>query len=96
MLCAAAGLVLGLLAGAAPDAVNPTPRGIVILFSISFALAASVGAVIVRRADGHPVGVLVLVAGTAYAAGLAAEGYAKLRAAADSSIWVPHWPRGWI
>ena len=81
MLCAAAGLVLGLLAGAAPDAVNPTPRGFVILFAICFALAASVGAVIVRRADGHPVGVLVLAAGTAYAAGLAAEGYAKLRAA---------------
>jgi len=52
-----------------------------ILFAICFALAASVGAVIVRRADGHPVGVLVLAAGTAYAAGLAAEGYAKLRAA---------------
>ena len=81
MLCALAGLVLGLFAGAAPDAVNPTPRGIVILFSICFALSASVGAVIVRRAAGHPVGVLVLLAGTAYAAGLAAEGYAKLRAA---------------
>jgi signal transduction histidine kinase len=81
MLCAMAGLVLSLLAGSAPDAVNPTPRGIVALFSISFALAATVGAVIVRRAAGHSVGVLVLVAGTSYAAGLAAEGYAKLRAA---------------
>ena len=81
MACSLAGLVLGLFAGAAPDAVNPTPRGIVILFSICFALAASVGAVIVRRADAHPVGILILAAGTAYAAGLAAEGYAKLRAA---------------
>ncbi|MET0863043.1 MAG: histidine kinase, partial [Nakamurella sp.] len=82
MGCALAGLVLGLFAGAAPAAVNPTPRGVVILFSICFALSASVGAIIVRRADGHPVGILVLTAGTAYAVGLAAEGYAKLRSAA--------------
>jgi signal transduction histidine kinase len=81
ILSSVAGLVFGLLAGSAPDAVNPTPRGIVILFAVCFALAATVGAVIVRRADSHPVGVLVLVAGTAYAAGLAAEGYAKLMAA---------------
>jgi len=81
LLCALAGLVLGLFAGAAPDAVNPTPRGIVILFAVCFALSATVGAVITRRAAGHPVGILVLLAGTAYAAGLAAEGYAKLRAA---------------
>ena len=81
VLSAVAGLILGLLAASAPEAVNPTPRGIVILFAMCFALAATVGVVIVRRAEGHPVGVLVLVAGTAYAVGLAAEGYAKLRAA---------------
>ena len=84
LLASLAGLVLGLLAGAAPDAVNPTPRGIVILFTLCFALSASVGAVIVRRAARHPVGVLVLLVGLFYATGAAAEGYAKLRAADGS------------
>ena len=80
LLSALVGLVVGVLAAAAPDAVNPTPRAVVVLFACCFALSASVGAVIVRRADNHPVGVLVMLAGTAYAVGLAAEGYAKLRA----------------
>jgi signal transduction histidine kinase len=83
------------LAGSAPEEVNATPRGIVLLFSVSFGLACTVGLVIIRRAAGHPVGVLVLLAGTAYAAGLAAEGYAKL-SAADGRLTVGTALASWV
>jgi signal transduction histidine kinase len=76
---AGTGLVSGLVLGPAPEWINLTPRPVVAFFAICFVASASVGAVLVARADGHPIGWLFLAAGALYGAGLAGANVAKQR-----------------
>jgi signal transduction histidine kinase len=81
LACSVVGVVCSGLTTDAPDQLSVTPLAISILLGLSFSADAVFGALIVRRADGHPVGWLLTAAGGLFAAGLAAENAAKLRAA---------------
>ena len=56
LVVAAAGLVLGLVRGAAPDDLNVTPKGVVVLFTACVATYSTLGLLMVRRVGGHPIG----------------------------------------
>jgi signal transduction histidine kinase len=100
-LAAGAGLlaiVTAALTGDVPEAVEATPVAVAIGLALAFVATAAIGALIVRRADGHPVGWLLLVAGVLFGAGLGAEDLAKWRAAdghldgwAQWSSWFDAW-----
>jgi signal transduction histidine kinase len=96
---AVTGLVSGLVLGPAPEWVNLTPKPVVVFFAICFVLYASVGAVVVARGDGHPIGWLFLVSGLLCSAGLAGGHLAKQRyldghvvdTFSDWASWVAVW-----
>ncbi len=98
LLCVGVGLAVGLSITDAPADLNVTPPVALVVLAASFAAYTCVGALVVQRADGHPVGWLFLTSGTWYAVGLAGETLAKRRAAdgvLDSwsalGSWVYQW-----
>jgi signal transduction histidine kinase len=70
--CAAVAVVLGALASDDSPAFDVTAFPLTVLFAICGLAYVAVGSLVVRRAGGHPVGWLIVTAGSLYLVGLAA------------------------
>jgi signal transduction histidine kinase len=95
---AGAGVVLGALANDDTRAFDVTPLPLSIVFALCGLGYVAVGSLVVRRADGHPVGWLIVTAGTLYLVGLGAGNYGEWRAAAgngDDRSAVGSWVHDW-
>ena len=97
-LGAGAGIVLGALTRGDSPAFDVTPLPLTIVFALCGLGYVAVGSLVVRRADGHPVGWLIVTAGTLYLVGLGAGNFGEWRAAGgrdDDWSAVGSWAHDW-